>query len=114
MPTEVLTFSNIAIDAATTRQKRRVSSNGKLVSLHIAFPAATNNLLDVAINVIRSNTKHSRLLPSQRDVFFRWDDAVLNLRELDIELEAGVEREVEWVNNSGGDLNCPCVLVLRG
>ena len=110
--TEVLTFSDTAIDGQTTRQKRRVSHGGKLVSLHIAFPSSTNNALDVAINLIRSNTKHSRLLPSQDDTFFRWDSAILNLPDVDIELEAGVELEVEWVNNSGGDLNCPVVAVV--
>ena len=112
MPTEVLTFSDTATDGQTTRQRRRVTHDGKLVSLHIAFPGSTNNALDVAVNLIRSNTKHSRLLPSQDDTFFRWDAAVLDLRDLDLELEAGVELEVEWVNNSGGDLNCPVVVVV--
>lgn len=112
MPTEVLTFSDTAIDGVTTRQKRRVSRAGKLVSILFSFPSSTNNLLDVALNLVRSNTKHSRLLPSQDDTFFRWDSAVLSLRDLGIELEAGVELEVEWANASGGDLDCPVVVVV--
>ena len=112
MAAEILTFSDTAVDAATTRQRRRVSYAGKLVSVHIAFPASTNNALDVAINLIRSNTKLSQLLPSQDDTFFRWDSAILDLRDLDIQLEAGVELEVEWVNDSGGDLNCPVVAIV--
>ena len=112
MSAEVLTFSDTAIDGQTTRQKRRVSHAGKLVSLHIAFPGSTNNALDVAVNLIRSNTKHSRLFPSQDDTFFRWDSAVLGL-QLELDLEAGVELEVEWANASGGDLNCPVVAVVE-
>ena len=112
MAAEILTFSDTAVDATTTRQRRRVSRDCRLVSLHIAFPTSSHNALDVAINLIRSNTKQSRLLPSQEETFFRWDSAVLDLRDLDIELEGGVELEVEWQNASGADLNCPVVAIV--
>jgi hypothetical protein len=112
MATEVLTFSDTATDDATTRQKRRVSQDGRLSSLHISFPPTTNNALDVRVNLLRSATKATQIVPAEKDAFIRWDSAVLRLRDLDIEVKGGEDIEVEWQNSSGGDLNCPVVAVL--